>query len=104
MSRIALAVAWMSLGCVGLLACAGPRLYVDKVELKALELAKELFKCDYADVRPTSGTVANIGILKTLGKHGDPITHTALSDGAHISYDGGLEEDERGLKYARMVQ
>ncbi len=60
-------------------------IYVDKVELKALELAKELFKCDYADVRPTSGTVANIGVLKALGKHGDPITHTALSDGAHIS-------------------
>ncbi len=60
-------------------------IYVDEVELKALELTKKLFKCEHADVRPTSGTVANIGILKALGKHGDPITHCALSDGAHIS-------------------
>jgi len=60
-------------------------IYVDKVELKAMELAKQLFKCEHADVRPTSGTVANLGVLKALGKHGDPITHCALSDGAHIS-------------------
>ncbi len=60
-------------------------IYVDEVELKALELTKKLFQCEYADVRPISGTVANIGVLKALGKHGDPITHCALSDGAHIS-------------------
>ena len=60
-------------------------IFVDKVELKAIELAKKLFRCEHADVRPTSGTVANLGVLKALGKHGDPITHCALSDGAHIS-------------------
>jgi len=60
-------------------------IYVDKVETKAMELAKQLFGCQHADVRPTSGTVANLGVLKALGKHGDPITHCALSDGAHIS-------------------
>lgn len=60
-------------------------IYVDKVELKAIELAKKLFRCEHADVRPISGTVANLGVLKALGKHGDPITHCALSDGAHIS-------------------
>ncbi len=60
-------------------------IYVDKVETKVTELAKQLFKSEYADPRPTSGTVANIAVLKALGKHGDPITHCALSDGAHIS-------------------
>jgi len=60
-------------------------IYVDKVELKVMELARTLFKCTHADVRPTSGTVANLGLLKALGKYGDPITHCALSDGAHIS-------------------
>jgi glycine hydroxymethyltransferase len=59
--------------------------YVDEVEIKAIELAKELFRCEHADVRPISGTVANLGVLKALGKYGDPITHCALSDGAHIS-------------------
>lgn len=60
-------------------------IYVDKVELKVMELARKLFKCSFADVRPTSGTVANLAVLKALGKYGDPITHCALSDGAHIS-------------------
>jgi len=60
-------------------------IYVDKVELKTIELAKKLFKCKHADVRPTSGTVANLALLKALSKYGDPITHCALSDGAHIS-------------------
>ncbi|MBU4032218.1 MAG: serine hydroxymethyltransferase [Candidatus Thermoplasmatota archaeon] len=60
-------------------------IYVDKVENKVMDLAKKLFKCTHADVRPTSGTVANLGVLKALGKYGDPITHCALSDGAHIS-------------------
>jgi glycine hydroxymethyltransferase len=60
-------------------------IYVDKVELKVMELARNLFKCEHADVRPTSGTVANLAVLKALGKHGDSITHCALSDGAHIS-------------------
>src|SRR5210317_840865 len=46
-------------------------IYVDKVETKVTELAKKLFKSDYADPRPTSGTVANIAVLKALGKHGD---------------------------------
>jgi glycine hydroxymethyltransferase len=60
-------------------------IYVDKVETKVMDLAKQLFRCTHADVRPTSGTVANLGVLKALGKHGDAITHCALSDGAHIS-------------------
>ncbi len=60
-------------------------IYVDKVELKIMELARKLFKCEYADPRPISGTVANIGILKALTKPGDVITTPALSDGAHIS-------------------
>lgn len=60
-------------------------IYVDKVELKVQELAKSLFKCDFADVRPTSGTVANLAVLKALTKPGDTIATCELSHGAHIS-------------------
>lgn len=59
--------------------------YVDKVEERVIELAKQLFRSEYADIRPISGTVANIGLLKALTKPGDVITTPALSDGAHIS-------------------
>ena len=43
----------------------------DKVEEKAMDLAKQLFNCTYADVRPTAGTTANIAILKALIKPGE---------------------------------
>ncbi len=60
--------------------------FFDKVELKAMELAKKLFKCSYADVRPTSGTTANIGALKALIKPGETAVVLDLANGAHISF------------------
>ncbi|MFW5914154.1 MAG: serine hydroxymethyltransferase [Thermoplasmatota archaeon] len=60
-------------------------IYVDKVELKCLEMAKELFECDFADVRPVSGTVANLAVLFALCRPGDTVTCSALAQGAHIS-------------------
>ncbi|MBQ2762252.1 MAG: serine hydroxymethyltransferase, partial [Candidatus Methanomethylophilaceae archaeon] len=60
-------------------------IYVDKVELKAMELAKDLFKADFADVRPISGTVANMAVLFAFAQPGDTITTCALAQGAHIS-------------------
>ncbi len=61
-------------------------IYIDKVELKCVELAKKLFNCSYADVRPISGTVANIGVYKALAKPGDTITALNTAEGAHISH------------------
>ncbi len=60
-------------------------LFVDEVERQATELAKDLFRCGHADVRPISGTNANLAVLFALLKPGDLITTVALSDGAHIS-------------------
>ena len=60
--------------------------FFDNVELKAMELAKKLFKCSYADVRPTAGTTANIAILKALIKPGETATVLDLANGAHISF------------------
>ncbi|PNX50181.1 MAG: serine hydroxymethyltransferase, partial [Thermoplasmata archaeon M8B2D] len=58
----------------------------DRVEEKAMELAKKLFNCSYADVRPTSGTTANIAVLKALIKPGETATVLDLANGAHISF------------------
>lgn len=60
-------------------------IYVDKVELKAIEMAKDLFRAQFADVRPISGTVANMAALFAFAKPGDTITTCALAQGAHIS-------------------
>ena len=60
-------------------------IYVDKVETKCIELGQKLFDCSFVDVRPTSGTVANMAVLFALCEPGDTITTTALANGAHIS-------------------
>lgn len=60
-------------------------MFVDAVEAKGMELAKKLFGCSFADLRPISGTVANMAVLFALTKPGDTIATPALADGAHIS-------------------
>ncbi|UCH89360.1 MAG: serine hydroxymethyltransferase [Thermoplasmata archaeon] len=59
--------------------------YVDEVEIKCNELAKELFKVPYADVRPISGTNANQAVLFGMIKPTRTITVPDVSAGAHIS-------------------
>jgi len=60
--------------------------FFDNVEEKAMELAKKLFECRYADVRPTAGTTANLAILKALIKPGESAVVLDLANGAHISF------------------
>ncbi|MCJ2555053.1 MAG: serine hydroxymethyltransferase [Candidatus Thermoplasmatota archaeon] len=59
--------------------------YVDRVEIRITEMLQRIFRCELADPRPISGTVANLSVLFGLTKPGDTITTVALSDGAHIS-------------------
>lgn len=58
---------------------------VDVVENTCLDLARRLFGCSFADVRPISGTVANMAVLKALAEPGDLVGTSRLADGAHIS-------------------
>ncbi len=58
---------------------------VDEVETICLGLARRLFRCSFADVRPISGTVANLAVLKALTEPGDLVATSRLADGAHIS-------------------
>ncbi|MBU0497790.1 MAG: serine hydroxymethyltransferase [Candidatus Thermoplasmatota archaeon] len=69
----------------------------DKVEEKAIELAKKLFSCHYADVRPTAGTTANIAILKALIKPGETACALDLANGAHISFGKWGAAGVRGI-------
>ncbi|HZY69435.1 MAG TPA: serine hydroxymethyltransferase [Thermoplasmata archaeon] len=58
---------------------------VDEVENLCLELARRVFRCSFADVRPISGTVANLAVLKALAEPGAGVGTCRLADGAHIS-------------------
>lgn len=74
--------------------------FVDAIETQAIALARQLFRCGFADVRPVSGTVANLAVLFALTKPRDLIATPALSDGGHISMAqfGGV-----GLRGLRSV-
>ena len=71
--------------------------FFDNVELKAMDLAKKLFNCSYADVRPTAGTIANLAILKALMKPGETATVLDLANGAHISFGKWGAAGVRGI-------
>lgn len=59
--------------------------WVDEIERECLALAERLFRCNFADVRPISGTVANLAVLKALAEPGGTVGSCRLADGAHIS-------------------
>lgn len=72
--------------------------FVDIVEQKAIDLAKKLFDCTFADVRAVSGTVANAAVYYALTKPGDLVATISLSDGGHISAASFGALGLRGLK------
>ena len=47
--------------------------YVDIVETLAIERAKKLFDCTYANVQPHSGAQANMAVFFALVKPGDTV-------------------------------
>ncbi|MDH7516804.1 MAG: serine hydroxymethyltransferase [Candidatus Thermoplasmatota archaeon] len=71
--------------------------FFDLVEEKSMELAKKLFKCSYADVRPTSGTTANMAVLKALIKPGENAVVLDTANGAHISFGKWGAAGVRGI-------
>ena len=59
---------------------------VDEVETLAIERAKELFGCSWANVQPHSGSTANHVIYHTLLEPGDTIMGLDLSHGGHLTH------------------
>lgn len=60
--------------------------YVDIVENLAIERAKELFGCTYANVQPHSGAQANMAVFFALVKPGDTVMGMNLAHGGHLSH------------------
>jgi glycine hydroxymethyltransferase len=60
--------------------------YFDEIETMCEDLARDVFKCRFADVRPVTGTVANMAVVMATTKPGDKMTAVATSDGGHISH------------------
>ena len=59
---------------------------VDQVESIAIERAKRLFGCTYANVQPHSGAQANFAVFYALLQPGDTFMGMSLDEGGHLTH------------------
>ncbi len=60
--------------------------WADVVESLAIERAKRLFGCEFANVQPHSGSQANQGVFLALLRPGDTILGMNLASGGHLTH------------------
>lgn len=75
--------------------------YVDIVETLAIERAKALFECGFANVQPNSGSQANQAVFQALIKPGDTILGMSLDAGGHLTH--GARPNQSG-KWFNAIQ
>ena len=75
--------------------------YVDIAENLAIDRAKEMFNCEFANVQPNSGSQANQGVFTALLQPGDTILGMSLDAGGHLTH--GAKPNQSG-KWFNAVQ
>jgi glycine hydroxymethyltransferase len=71
--------------------------YVDIAESLAIERAKALFDCGYANVQPHSGSQANQAVYGAVLKPGDVLLGMSLAHGGHLTH--GAHVNQSGKLY-----
>ncbi|MBX3403264.1 MAG: serine hydroxymethyltransferase [Phycisphaeraceae bacterium] len=69
----------------------------DQIETIAIERAKQLFGCRFANVQPHSGAQANMGAFMATMAPGDTFASLVLKDGGHLSH--GMKINFSGIFY-----
>ncbi len=72
--------------------------YVDIVEDLAIDRAKKLFGCGFANVQPNSGSQANQGVFNALAKPGDTILGLNLAHGGHLTHGATVNQSGKWFK------
>ena len=75
--------------------------FVDMTEQLAIDRAKQLFGCEFANVQPNSGSQANQGVYFALIQPGDTILGMSLASGGHLTH--GAAPNQSG-KWFKAVQ
>jgi glycine hydroxymethyltransferase len=60
--------------------------FVDEIEQLAIDRAKQLFKCEFANVQPHSGAQANTAVFLALLQPGDTFLGMSLAHGGHLTH------------------
>jgi glycine hydroxymethyltransferase len=72
--------------------------YVDEAETLAIERARKLFKCRFANVQPHSGSTANQAAFLALMQPGDTFMGLSLAAGGHLTHGSPVNLSGRWFK------
>lgn len=92
--------------------------FVDEIESLAIERLKTLFKANYVNVQPHSGSQANMAVYMALMSPGDRILGMSLAEGGHLthgfslnfsgklyqSYFYGVDEKTELINYDKVLE
>ena len=76
--------------------------YVDEIESITQEKFKKHFKANFVDVRPISGTSANMAVFSALAERGDSILTLGIQGGSHVSHEKAGAAGILGLKSSNL--
>ncbi len=79
-------------------------IFIDKVEIQCMELAKKLYRAEFADVRPISGVVANLAVYSAFTNPGDVMIAPSIPAGGHISHGKKEHSGTAGLVHGLDVE
>ncbi|TAJ73327.1 MAG: serine hydroxymethyltransferase [Phenylobacterium sp.] len=65
---------------------------VDEAEILAIDRAKQLFGCEYANVQPHSGSQANQAVFMVTMKPGDTFMGMNLDHGGHLTHGKSVNQ------------
>ena len=79
----------------------GGQEFTDEVEVLAIERARKLFNCKFANVQALSGAPANLAMYFALLESGDTVLGMDLSHGGHLKHRHPVTSDTKIFKFAR---
>jgi glycine hydroxymethyltransferase len=77
--------------------------FYDEIEKYGMDLICDMFRSDFVDIRPISGTMANMIVFSAFTKPGDTIASISISSGAHISMAGATPRKIFGLNVVELA-
>ena len=79
-------------------------IYIDQVEIICNDLAKRVFRAEFADCRATSGVVANLAIYAAFSNPGDYMMAASIPSGGHISHGKKEHFGTAGLVHGLNIE
>lgn len=81
----------------------GGQEFTDEIENLARDRAKEVFRCEHANVQPLSGSAMNQAVYLGLLEPGDTIMAMDLSHGGHLTHGAPVSHMGKLFNFVRYV-